>query len=236
MRRAVHLAIREPWLALTASVATLCAATVIAIRWLAVLGVVRDYAVTHTTGFLPTSGWGSTSSSFHRQLGLASGPSLALTHLDWVAWHLGFAAGLFWMLRLGLRSAHRRIGVLRTIGVLTGFAVFVVTGVMHRIDDALPRPGDTRARTDLAIRLWCFAAVGTAIFVGWTISIGAQPPGPTQLGQHAVIAPIGWSIARNAMQLVVALGGWLIAASLTREWMRADATRANTPAARTTVV
>ena len=222
-------------MALTASVATLCAATVIAIRWLAVLGVVRDYSVTHTTGFLPTSGWGSTSSSFHRQLGLASGPSLALTHLDWVAWHLGFAAGLFWILRLGLRSANRRIGILRTIGVVTGFAVFVVTGVMHRIDDALPRLGDTRARTDLVIRLWCFAAVGTAIFVGMTISIGAQAPGPTQLGSHAVIAPIGWSIARNTMQLTVALVGWLIVAFLTREWMRAETARTATRTTRTTV-
>ena len=208
-------------MALTASVATLCAATVVAIRWLALLGVVRDYAVTRTTGSLPTSGWGVTSSSFHRQLGLSGGPSLALTHLDLLAWRLGFVAGIFWILRLGLRSANRRIGTLRTVGLLTGFALFVVTGVMHRIDDAAaPRRADTRARTDLAIRLWCFTTFATAVFVGMTISVGAQVPGPTRLGEQAVLAPIGWSIARNGLQLVVALVGWLIAAFLTREWLR----------------
>ena len=225
-------------MALTAAVATLCAATVVAIRWLALLGVVRDYAVTHTTGSLPTSGWGFTTSSFHRQLGLAGGPSLALTHLDLYAWRLGFVAGIFWILRLGLRSAHRRIGPLRTVGLLTGFALFVVTGVMHRIDDdAAPRRADTRARTDLAIRLWCFTAFASAVFVGMTISIGAQVPGPTQLGDQAVLAPIGWSIARNGLQLVVALVGWLIAAFLTREWLRADENHPSTrPAGRAAIV
>jgi hypothetical protein len=206
-------------MAATALVATSCAITVLAIRWLAVIGVVRDYAVTHTTGSLPTSGWGFTTSTFHRQLGLASGPSAALTNVDHLAWYLGFAAGLFWMLRLGRRSANRRIGTLRTVGILTGWGLFVVTGVMHRIADAVARRVHTRDETDLAITLWCSLAFATAVFVGLTISVGAQVPGPTALGDHAVLAPIGWSIARNALQLLVVLGGWSIAAYLTRQWI-----------------
>jgi hypothetical protein len=207
----------------TATVATLCAITVIAIRWLALFGVVRDYAVTRTTGSLPTSGWGVTTSSYHRELGLASGPSAALTHLDLVAWRLGLVAGVFWVLRLGLRSAHRRIGTLRTVGLLTGFGLFVVTGVMHRIDDAaaVHRRADRRALTDLAISLWCFTAVASVVFVAFSISVGAQSSGQPQLGDQAVLTPIGWSIARNALQLLVALGGWMIAGLLTREWVLA---------------
>src|SRR5882757_2636223 len=49
VRRIGRWAGREPWMVFTAAVATVCAATVVAIRWLAVLGVVRDYAVTRTT-------------------------------------------------------------------------------------------------------------------------------------------------------------------------------------------
>ena len=213
---------REPWLAFTALVATLCALTVVAIRWLAVLGVVRDYAVARTSGSLPPAGggWGYTTSTYHRQLGLLSGPSLALTHIDSWTWRVGFLAGVFWVLRLGLRSANRRVGVLRGIGVMSGLGVFVATGVAHHVTEAVIPSVHARDRMHRLITLWCFAAVLTAVMVGMTISIGAASYTVTNLGDHAVRAPVGWSIARNAMQLLVVVGGWSLAWSLTRSWIK----------------
>ena len=70
--------------------------------------------------------------------------------------------------------------------------------------------------------VWCFAAVLTAVLVMATVSVGAVPPGGSTLGDHAVVAPVGWSIARNALQLVVVLGGWSIALFLTRSWVTLD--------------
>ena len=94
-------------MAFTAFVATVCAMTIVAIRWLAVLGIVRDYAITRTSGSLPPAGggWSYTTSNYHRQLGLLSGPSAALTHLDHWTWRVGFVAGILWMLRLGLLAS-----------------------------------------------------------------------------------------------------------------------------------
>jgi hypothetical protein len=208
-------------LAFTALVATLCALTVGAIRWLAVLGVVRDYAASRTSGSLPPAGggWGYTTSTYHRQLGLLTGPSLALTHIDSWTWRVGFLAGVFWVLRLGLRSANRRVGVLRGIGVVSGFGAFVATGVAHRIADAVIPSVHARDRMHRLITLWCFAAVLTAVLVGMTVSVGAASDSLT-LADHAVRAPVGWSIARNAMQLLVVVGGWSLAWSLTRSWMQ----------------
>lgn len=203
---------REPWMALNASIASLCALTVVAIRWLAVLGIIRAYATTHT--------WGADLGSpvtYHRQLGLLSGPSAALTRVDVWSWRVGFIAGLFWVLRLGLRSANRRIGGLRTLGVVVGLGVFVVTGVGHVIADVVVPAGRARARTQRLITVWCGAAVLTAIFVGVTSNrFWAETDAP---GTHAVLVPVGWSIATNAMQLLVAVGGWSIAAFLTHRWV-----------------
>ena len=216
-------------MALTAVVATVCAATVAAIRWLGVLGVVRDYAVTHTSGSFPPAGggWGSTTSSYHRQLGLISGPSAAITHLDAVAWRLGLLAGILWMLRLGLLSADHRIGVLRGFGVVVGFGVFVVTGVLHRIAEVVIPVDRTRRWLDRFITLWCLAAVAGAAVAVFAINLTRQAGGPSTLGDHAVITPLGWSIARNALQLAVAVGGWALAATLTRSWIKS--LRANHP-------
>ncbi len=206
----------------TASVATLCAFTLVAIRWLAVLGVVRDYAVARTSGSLPPAvgGWGYTTSTYHRQLGLLTGPSLALTHLDSWTWRVGFLAGVFWVLRLGLRSANRRVGVLRGFGVVSGFGAFVATGVAHHVADAVIPSVPARDRMHRLITLWCFAAVFTAVLVGMTVSVGAASDNLTTLGDHAVRAPAAWSIARNAMQLFVVVGGWSLAWSLTRSWVK----------------
>src|SRR5258708_27138145 len=116
---------------LTALVATICATTLAAIRWLAVLGIVRDYAVTHTSGSFPPAGggWSSTTSSYHRQLGLISGAGSALTRLDATAWRLGLLAGIFWMLRLGLLNADPPLGLLPRFGIVPGLGLFLVTGV-----------------------------------------------------------------------------------------------------------
>jgi hypothetical protein len=215
---------REPWMAFTACVTTVCVMTVIAIRWLAVLGVVRDYTVTHTSGSLPPAGGGFSysTSSYHRHLGLLSGPSTALTQLDHWTWRIGLVAGILWMARLGLRSANRRIGTLRGLAVVFGFGAFVVTGVAHGIAEVVIPSVRTRDRMHLLITIWCFAAVITAVLVMATVSVGVVPPGGPTLGDHAVIAPVGWSIARNALHLLVAFGGWAIALSLTRRWIRAE--------------
>jgi hypothetical protein len=218
-------------MAFTAFVATVCAMTIVAIRWLAVLGVVRDYAITQTAGSpAPTvGGWSSSTSSYHRQLGLISGPSTTLTHLDQLTWKVGFIAGILWMLRLGLRSADDRIGVLRGFGVVVGFGAFVVTGAAHRIADVVIPRERTRDRIDLLVSLWCFAAVVTAAFVMATINLASQAASVSSVGStpgdHAVLAPVGWSIARNALQLLVVLGGWSIALFLTRSWVRLDQPR-----------
>jgi hypothetical protein len=215
---------REPWFAFTVLVATVCATTIVAIRWLAVMGVVRDYAVARTSGYLPSAGggWGYSTSTYHRQLGLLSGPSVALTHLDIWTWRVGFFAGVLWVLRLGLRSANRRVGVVRGLGVVVGVGAFVATGVAHHVADAVIPSVHARERMHRLITMWCFAAVLTAVAVGMTVSVGAASSSGTRLGDHAVLAPIGWSIARNAMQLLVVVGGWSIAWALTRAWVNDD--------------
>ena len=218
-------------MAFTASIATLCAMTVAAIRWLAVLGVVRDYAVAQTSGSLVSGSY--TASGIHRQLGLISGPSDALTHVDSWAWRVGFIAGVLWVLRLGLRSANHRVGVLRGLGVVVGLGAFVATGVAHRIVEIVI-PSERARRMHLLITLWCFAAVVTAIFVGATIGAADVLNSVTTPGNHVELQPVGWSIARNAMQLLVVIGGWSIAASLTRHWVTLDE-HADAPGALLTV-
>jgi hypothetical protein len=209
---------REPWMALTASIATLCAITLGAIRWLAVLGVLRDYAVAHTSGSV-TGGY--TASPIHRQLGLLSGPSDALTDVDYWAWKIGFIAGVLWLLRLALRSANHRIGVLRTLGIVLGLGAFVATGVAHHIVDCVVPSGRARWMNRL-ITLWCFAAVFTVLFYRARIGSADVLNSVTTMGAHVELQPIGWSIAGNAMQLLVVIGGWSIAACLTRHWVRLD--------------
>ena len=223
-------------MAVTACLATVCALTLAAIRWLAVLGVVRDYAATHTSGTLPPvgGGWGFTTSSFHRQLGLYSGPSAALTRLDSLTWKIGFLAAVFWMLRLGLRSASRRIGNLRGLGIMSGFALFVGTGVAHDVAEAVLPSVRARDAMHRIITLWCSTAVVSAVVLGLTHGIGA-PTGTATLGDQAALAPIGWSIARNAVQLFVVVVGWWIAFRLTRDWVRADMPRLRPRAAQARV-
>ena len=216
---------REPWMALTASIATLCAITLGAIRWLAVLGVVRDFAVAHTSGSLSSY----TASPIHRQLGLLSGPSDALTHVDYLAWRIGFIAGLLWVMRLALRSANYRIGFLRTLGIVFGFGAFVATGVAHRVADSVIPSGRARWMNRL-ITLWCFAAVFTVFFYRGRIGSADVLNYVTTMGDHVELQPIGWSIAGNAMQLLIVIGGWSIAASLTRQWVRLEE-RADEPEA-----
>jgi hypothetical protein len=225
VRRLGRWAWNEPWMALTATVGTFCAATLIAIRWLAVIGVVRVYTVTRTSGSLSSY----TSNLLHSQVGLASGPSAALSNLDRLTWKLGLLAGIFWMLRLGVRAAAHRIGVLRAIGVLAGFGVFVVTGVMHVVAERV-RPVSSRDRINRVITLWCVAAVGSAVLVMVTDNM-ARASGPATLGDKALAVPVAWSVARSALQLGVALGGWLLAASLTRRWFMFTEWRADQPGA-----
>ena len=200
-------------MALTALVATLCAVSLVAIRWLALLGVVRDFAVTDTTG----SASSFSTSAVHRQLGLATGPSVALTHLDHLMWVLGLGAGVLWMLRLGLRSADRRIGVMRGLGLVIGFAVFVVTGVMHCIVEAVTT--EKPDRTHRLITCWCATAVLSAVLLMFSLNSGPQSFGPPVIGTAAALTPLGWSIAGLGLQLAVVIGGWLLAVSLTRRWI-----------------
>lgn len=211
-------------MALTASVASLCAVTAASIHWLAVLGVVHDFRVDGTPGLLGASASTSmtfTSSTPYHQLGLASGPSAALTHLDAVTWKLGFVAGIFWVLRLGLRSADRRIGGWRGIGIVFGFGLFVVTGVLHHTTDALIPRDRTRRWVDFGITLWCLVAV-LGVVIASLATNSAYHGGPAIPGVRVDVVPTGWSLARNALQLVAAVGGWSIAMLLTREWWRAE--------------
>jgi hypothetical protein len=215
---------------LNATVATACTITVIAIRWLALVGVLRDYSVTRTTGSLGSS---YTSWTVHRHIGLATGPSVALTNLDRLAWKLALAAGILWMLRLGVRAAGRRVGVMRFLGVIVGLGLFVATGVMHRIADVV-HPAAERAWIHRVITWWCTVAVIGVVIVMATDRVGG-PSGPPVLGDHAQQIPIAWSITRAVVQLGVALGGWLLAASFTRRWLEAvdrreDGIAASSPA------
>jgi hypothetical protein len=220
----------------TALVTTVCVLTIVAIRWLAVLGVVRVYAVTRTTGSFPPSGggWSSSTSGTFGQLGLTSGPSAALTHLDQLTWKVGLFAGILWVLRLGLRSADHRIGGLRGVGIAVGLGVFVVTGVAHRIAEAVIPSERSRDWVDHLISLWCFAAVLTTVFAVASVHESYAPTGALTSGDHAVLASAGWSFARNASQLVVAVGGWWMAVVLTRRWVvideRSRAPRRSAPA------
>jgi hypothetical protein len=212
-------------MALVALVATLCAATVASIRWLAVLGVVRDFRVDGTpspSGDPMSTGWTFTSTSTsHFRLGIASVPSVSLTNLDALAWKLGFIAGIFWVLRLGLRSADRRIGVWRALGVAFGLGLFVATGVLHSIADA-SIPGDrVRRRVNGVITLWCVVAVA-AVLVGTVAAAHTANLGPFTPGVHVVAYPGAWSRTLAALQLTVAVAGWSTAMLLTRGWWRAE--------------
>jgi hypothetical protein len=147
---------------------------------------------------------------------LLAGPSSELTRVDAWSWRVGFIAGLFWVLRLGLRSANRRIGGFRGLGIVVGLGVFVVTGVAHIIADVVMPAGRVRNRMQRLITLWCATAVLTAIFVGVTSNnFWSDSDTP---GTHAVLVPVGWSIATNGLQLLTAIGGWSIAAFLTHRW------------------
>jgi hypothetical protein len=212
-------------MALVASVASLCAVTATSIRWLAVLGVVHDFRISGTpspSGDSMSTGWTfTTTSTSPFRLGLASGPSTALTNLDALAWKLGFIAGIFWVLRLGLRSADRRIGVWRGLGIVFGFGLFVATGVLHYITDALAPGNRTRRWVNGAVTLWCVVALA-AVVVGTLAANHTANLGPFTPGVHVVTYPRGWSRGLAALQLVVVVAGWSIAMLLTREWWRAE--------------
>jgi len=208
-------------MASTAAVATVCAMTVVAVRWLAVVGLVRDYAISHTILLNPQISGGALFSTegYRRQLGLAGGPSQALTHLDAIAWRVGFFAGTAWMLRLARRVSGYRIGGLRTVGVFTGFGIFIVAGAMHRAVDPTPRPRRSDQRLDSMITLWCVVALVGGLLIAWTIHAGQFSESgnavPAHVGDVATLAPLGWSMLRNSLQLCAAAGGWSLATLLT---------------------
>jgi hypothetical protein len=233
VRRWVRVAASEPWMTVTAIVATGCAATVVATRWLGLLGVVRDFSVTrdsidHVSGGGPVI---YSTVGYFRELGFAGGPDHLLTHVDHWAWRVGFFAGVLWMLRLARRVSGYRIGVLRVVGVLIGLGVFVVTGAMHRAVDPTARSERSDDLwLDRLVTLWCGAGVASGLLIGFTTTrmSGSGTIPPAHLGETATLAPLSSSIARAGLQLVVALGGWLLAVHLTRRWI-ATSEHSDTP-------
>jgi hypothetical protein len=219
----------DVWLFLNATVASLCAFTIVAIHWLGALGVVREYRVAgsgNTTAegfFAPTINH----YDWHKEFGLATGgPSWRLTQIYALAWAVGCAAGLFWMLRLALRSDAYRIGFWRGFGVLSGFGLFVVTGAMHRTVEAVV-PRRSLRRIHRLITAWCTTAAITSLFIAWQVA-GTEPPSPgvsvsngaPAAIPHAVLLARNTSMARAAVVLVVVVTGWALAAYVTRVALR----------------
>lgn len=223
----IRRAAGEPWLLLMATIATGCAITLVAVRWLATLGVIRDYAVIRTAG----SGSYSTATAVQREFGLGSGPSGLLTRVDRTAWAVGFATGFLWMVHLARRTSGYRIGLVRSVAAICGLGLFVATGAMHRTADAvLPEP--SRSRANLLITMWCGSAAFSALVIGWSVAAGA--PDSSGLGFHPLAVPLRWSIARSVAQLLIVVGGWTTAAFLTLRWARRTPLRPPRSAVRTT--
>ena len=110
---------------------------------------------------------------------------------------------------------------MRTLGIVFGLGAFVATGVAHHIADSVIPSGRAR-RMNRLITLWCFSAVFTVLFYRARIGSADVLNHVTTMGDHVELQPIGWSIAGNAMQLLVVISGWSIAASLTRQWVRLE--------------
>lgn len=208
--------LRDWWLWGNAAAATGAAATLVAIRWLALFGVVRIYDVPGSGnalrgGVLVSAYWSSAS---HQELGVRdAGPSVALTHLDRVAWTVAVVAGLFWVLRLALGIARYRIGALRGFGVVMGFGLFVATGALHRASVVVE---DERHRrwVDGLITLWCtVTALSAIVLTIMTHQEGAELSAPRAVALRSTLPYF-------ALQLLIIVGGWLIAAGLTREAVR----------------
>ena len=200
----------EPWLLFMATIATGCAITLVAVRWLAILGVIREYAVARDSA-------SSSMTATRREFGLAAGPSVLLTRVDRTAWAAGFATGFLWIVHLARRTSGYRIGFVRSVASICGLGLFVATGAMHRTADAvLPEP--SRSRANLLITTWCASAAFSALVIGWSVAAGA--PDSSGLGLHPLAAPLRWSIARSAAQLLIVAGGWTTGAFLTISWAR----------------
>jgi hypothetical protein len=205
-------------MALNAAVATVAGTTYAAIHWLGTLGLVRVYTVAHTVGSTG-DGWSTTSSTTHRALGLTTGPNQALTDLDEAGWKIAAIAGTFWMLRLGLRAANRRIGAWRGVGVLLGLGPLVAAGVAHCTTDAVV-DRSRRARTNLAISAWVSVLVVTAIALWTTRLASANVADTSRPGTHAAAVSLPFSVASSALQVIVAVGGIALATFLTVSYRR----------------
>lgn len=200
-------------MALTATVTAFCAATIAAIRWLLVLGVVRVFHLETATstgaGYTTTSETGSA-------IGVGSHPSDALTRLDHGCVKVVLFAGAFWMVRLALRAADRRIGFWRGVGILSGFGLLVAAGAMHFTADAVA-PRRFIARTNVAISFLAGLTVAGAFAMQAAANRGTFTTGEVA-GVHATLEPFAWGAAAAALQLVVAVGGFAMAAFLTAQW------------------
>src|SRR3954452_11809043 len=196
-------------MAINAAVALLAGGTYAAIHWLGTIGLVRVYRVEHTVGAVD-NGWSY--SSTHRALGLTTGPSIALTNLDRLCWQVGLVTGTFWMLRLALRAANRRIGVLRGFGVMLGLGYFVSAGGMHTTTGAVVAPG-RRGRAHVAISALVVAfvgAIGVVPVAAMTTSDGF-PGAPSGAGERFVAVSRAFTMPGSALQFLVAAGGLAMA-------------------------
>jgi hypothetical protein len=206
-------------MAINAAAAVVAGGTYAAIHWLGLLGVVRFYAVRHTVGSFGET-WSTSTSSTHRALGLTAGPNSALTSLDSLSWRVALVCGTFWMLRLGLRAANRRIGALRAFGVMVGLGFFVSAGVMHDTTDAVVAP---------ARRRWAHAAV-TGLVVALVVVVvmlstatnqaSADIPGPTGPGNRFAGISRSITMPASGLQVLVAAGGLALATFLTVSYWR----------------
>jgi hypothetical protein len=200
-------------MALTATVTAFCAATIAAIRWLMVLGVVRVFHVETVTsagsGYTTTSETGSA-------IGVGSHPSDVLTRLDHRCMKIVLFAGAFWMVRLALRTADRRIGFWRGVGILAGWGLLVAAGAMHFTAEAVA-PRRFIARTNVAISLLAGLTVAGAFAMQAATNRGTFMTSEVT-GLHATLEPFAWGAVAAALQLVVAVGGFAMATFLTAQW------------------
>jgi hypothetical protein len=123
------------------------------------------------------------------------------------------------MIRLARRAADRRIGTMRTVGIAVGLGFFVAAGAMHYTTNAVV-PAKHQGETNAAIRWLCTALVVAVIVPGLAPSPASF--GVDELGDRAVALPLGWSIAQNALMVLVAVGGLVVAAFLTVCWSKAQ--------------
>jgi hypothetical protein len=216
-------------MALNAAVTCVCGATYAAIHWLAMLGVVRLYEIRHTTGTMADGIGTTTTITYHRALGLASGPSAALTDLDGSCMKVAFFAGALWMVRLALRAADRRIGFLRGVGILVGLGFFVAAGAMHYTTEAAVRR-HRRGRTDVAISFLCGILV--AAYATLHMAMTRADHGIDRIGDHTALIPVTWSIASSALQFVVVTSGIALAVFQTVSWWSGQSARRSVPARR----